>query len=140
MRSVPYRSPFVAAGFFALLHYWGAFALLISIPLFLLDPTPLAKNTLIGCAAFYVVTGLVSFLNRRKVLCPLCKGTPLLSTGAHVHAKAFRIFPLDHGTTATLALIFTQTFRCMFCGSRFDLLKPKPPKNGCGHPHQDSLS
>jgi len=120
-------------------HYWGTFTLLLAIPVFLVEQTPLARNLLIGSAVFYLFSGLVSFLNRRKVICPLCKGTPLLSTRAHVHAKAFRIFPLDHGTTATLALIFTQTFRCMFCGSRFDLLKPKPGKHE-HHAHQDSLS
>ncbi len=141
MRSVPYRTPFVSAGFFALLHYWGAFSILVVLPLFLVNTTPLAKKALIGSVVFYLASGLVSFLKRRHVLCPLCKGTPLLSTRAHVHPKAFRIFPLDHGTTATLALIFTQTFRCMFCGSRFDMLKPRPPKHGEDyHAHQDSLS
>lgn len=140
MRSVPYRSPFITAGLFGLVHYWSAFALLLAIPAFLVEQTLLARNLLIASAVFYIFSSLVSFLNRRKVLCPLCKGTPLLSTRAHVHPKAFRIFPLDHGTTATLALIFTQTFRCMFCGSRFDLLKPKPPRHECGHEHHDSLS
>lgn len=140
MRSVPYRTPFISAGLFGLFHYWGAFALLLAIPLFLFNPTQLAQRTLIGCVAFYIVSGLASFLKRRKVLCPLCKGTPLLSTRAHTHPKAFRLFPLDHGTTATLALIFTQTFRCMFCGSRFDLLKPKPPKPGEEPAPQDNLS
>jgi len=140
MRSVPYRTPFISAGLFALINYWAAFSILVVLPLFLIDPTLMAQRALIGCVAFYFLSAIASFLKRRKVLCPLCKGTPLLSTRAHVHPKAFRIFPLDHGTTATLALIFTQTFRCMFCGSRFDLLKPKPPRHECGHAHQDSLS
>jgi hypothetical protein len=71
---------------------------------------------------------VASLLKRRSILCPLCKGTPLVSSRAHVHSKAFRIFPLNHATTAMLTILFTQTFRCMYCGSRFDVLKPRPKK------------
>lgn len=140
MRSVPYRTPFISAGLFALLNYWGAFSFLVVFPLFLLNPNAIGQRTIIGCVVLYLITGIASFLKRRKVLCPLCKGTPLISTRAHVHPKAFRIFPLDHGTTATLALLFTQTFRCMYCGSRFNLLKPKPGKHDNEPCRQDSLS
>ena len=46
-----------------------------------------------------------------------------MNTGALAHQKAVRIFPLSHGTTATLFIIAIQKFRCMYCGTQFDILK-----------------
>ena len=61
--------------------------------------------------------------SRRSARCPLCKGTPYLNTGALTHRNATRLFPLNHGTSALLSSLITQRFRCMYCGTRFDLLK-----------------
>jgi len=126
LRSVPYRKPFVSAQVLAVINYICAVAVMTCVPILLLQPTPHNVKILLGCVAACVVAGLVSFLNRRKVLCPLCKGTPLVSSKARIHPKATRIFPLDYGTSTMLTLIFTQTFRCMYCASRFDLLKERP--------------
>ena len=111
----------------AFLNCLAGVAVLTCIPILLMEPTPRSTKILIGSLAAYGITTLISFLNRRKVLCPLCKGTPLAGSRAHVHPKATRIFPLDHATSAVFSLIFTQTFRCMYCASRFDLLKPRIP-------------
>jgi hypothetical protein len=66
---------------------------------------------------------IIAFFKRRAAHCPLCKGTPLLNSGARPHAKARRFYPFNHGMTATLSIIATQRFCCMYCGSDFDLLK-----------------
>lgn len=130
LRTVPYRGPYAWAQILTLFNHAAAVAVLTCVPILLLEPTPRNTKILMGCVAAYIFTSLISFLHRRKVLCPLCKGTPLAASRAHVHPKATRIFPLDHATSALLSLIFTQTFRCMHCASRFDLLKPKPGKGG----------
>ncbi len=140
LRSVPYRSPYVWAEVFALINYCGAIALLISLPLFFLNANPASMRVVIGCVIFYCISGTVSFLKRRHVLCPLCKGTPLVSSRALVHSKATRIFPLDYGTSAMLILLFSQTFRCMYCGARFDLLKPRQDIKALREQRQDNLS
>lgn len=126
LRSVPYRRPYVWSQIFALINYCAAVALLTAIPMFFLYPNPTSVQVVIACVIFFVVTGIISFFRRRHVICPLCKGTPLLNSRAHVHYRATRIFPLGYGTSAMLQLIFTQTFRCLYCGAKFDLLKPKP--------------
>lgn len=142
LRSVPYKSPFVGAEIYAFFNYCAAVAVITCLPLFLLFPTPGNMKILVTCIILYAVTGVASFLKRRHVICPLCKGTPLISSRAHVHSKATRIFPLDYGTSTMVTLLFTQTFRCMYCGSRFDLLKsrPDPRKPLPEQPPQDSLS
>lgn len=140
LRSVPYRSPYIWAEIFALFNYCGAVALLTSLPLFFLNPNPSSVRIVVGCVIFYGISGIVSFLKRRHVLCPLCKGTPLVSSRALVHSKATRIFPLDYGTSATLILLFSQTFRCMFCGARFDLMKPRQDLKALKEHRQDNLS
>lgn len=132
LRSIPYRWPFIKAQIFILANYASAVAVLTCIPILILDPIPRNVEILVACLASYAVTSLVSFLGRRKVLCPLCKGTPLVQSKARIHDKASRIFPFDHGTSTLFRLIFTQTFQCMYCACRFDLLKPLPAPRKSG--------
>jgi len=126
-RSLPFRKPFVIAGLFSAIHFLALLAWLTCIVLFFLDRTEVASNLVVGSIVMVVVTWLIAFFQRRSVRCPLCKGTPLLNSGALPHGKAFRIPPLSHGLTATLSLIFTQEYRCMYCGNVYDLLKPTAP-------------
>ena len=83
---------------------------------------------LIVAIVLCAVTWFVAFLRRRSVRCPLCKGTPLLDSRASRHVKARRLPPFNHGTTAVLGVIFTQRFRCMYCGTPYDMLKPRSPQ------------
>lgn len=122
-RSVPYKRAFIIALFLAALHYLSLVALTAAIVLFVLREDGLAARMVagaIGCAGF---SWVLCFLKRRTARCPLCKGTPFLDTGALTHRKATRLFPLNHGTSAVLSSLFTQRFRCMYCGTRYDLLK-----------------
>jgi hypothetical protein len=91
--------------------------------LFVVDPSQLARNVILGGIGFSLVTWVIAFFKRRAAHCPLCKGTPLVNSGARPHSRAKRIFPFSHGVSATLSIIATQTFRCMYCGSDFDRLK-----------------
>ena len=68
---------------------------------------------------------LMSYIKRKHTICTLCKGTPLLNSGSLVHVRAKRLPPLNHGTTALASIIFSQKYRCMFCGEDYDLLKKK---------------
>ena len=43
--------------------------------------------------------------------------------GFTAHQKATKIWPLNHGVSATLSIIATQKFRCMYCGTLYDLMK-----------------
>lgn len=123
---MPHRSPFIWAQILAVVNFACGVAVLTSIPILLLYPSQKNIKVLVACMASYMLTAMVSFLKRRKVLCPLCKGTPLVSSQAEIHPRASRIFPLDYGTSTLLTLIASQTFRCMYCASRFDLLKNRP--------------
>ncbi len=134
-RSLPSSRPFNVAVFFSGLHYLGIVATLTAFILFLITPSQLASHVIIGGLSFSAVTWLIAFFKRRAAYCPLCKGTPLINSGAHVHTKATRILPLNHGVSATLAIIATQTFRCMYCGSDFDLLKT--PSHMRGQPEDE---
>ena len=122
-RSVPHKQPFLRAVFLSALHYMGILAALTTLVFFFLHPTHLATRVLIACLVFIAVTWLIAFFKRRSTHCPLCKGTPLLNTGALAHQRATRIFPFNHGVSATLSIIATQKFRCMYCGTAFDLMK-----------------
>jgi len=66
---------------------------------------------------------IISYSRRRAARCPLCIGTPLMNTGALTHKRSTKLAPLNEGYTALLSIAFTQKFRCMYCGTRYDLLK-----------------
>lgn len=122
-RSVPHKRSFKASVWFALLHYLSMVATLAFA--YILFRTREEKTAwwLVGSMAAIGITWLMTYIARRSARCPLCKGTPLLDTQAAKHRKAFRIRPLNYGMTAQLQVITTQRFRCMYCGTPFDLLR-----------------
>ena len=122
-RSLPSKRPFNVAVFFSALYFLGLIMMVTALVLFFLQPSPLGRNFILGGIGFSAMTWLVAFFKRRAAYCPLCKGTPLINSGARPHSRAKRISPFSHGVSATLSIIATQTFRCMYCGSDFDLLK-----------------
>jgi len=123
-RSLPSSKPFRTAVFFTSIHYLGLVVSVTALACFFLEPSQEATRILVGGMAFSAFTWLIAFFKRRSTFCPLCKGTPLLNTGAHTHIRARRFLPLNHGTTAIFSIMSTQKFRCMYCGSDYDLLKP----------------
>jgi hypothetical protein len=124
-RSVPYKRPFITAllvsAFFYLLLIGTAAALFA----LMVAPNKNAASLLIGFAGFSAFLWFFSFSKRHSCHCPFCKGTPLLDSGATRHEKAVRFFPLNYGTSNVIRSIARQHFRCQFCGTPFDLLKPK---------------
>ncbi len=122
-RSLHDKRPFHVAVFFTLIHYLCVIAFLTCTVILVLNPVPESVHIVVGSLAACLVSWLVSFFKRRSVRCPLCKGSPLLDGGASKHAKAFRVPPLNHGHTAVLGILFLQRFRCMYCGSAYDMLK-----------------
>jgi len=124
-RAVPTARPFRVAVFFAALHFLGLIATATALAGFFLRPSLLASCFLLGGLVFCAVSWLIAYFKRRAVHCPLCKGTPLINSGALPHIRAHRIRPFNHGTSAVLSILATQKFRCMYCGSDYDLLKPR---------------
>jgi hypothetical protein len=129
-RSLPSSRPFTVAAFFSALHYFGLITTITAFVLFFIEPSQLATKVIVGGIAFSGVTWLIAFFKRRSAHCPLCKGTPLINSGALAHSRATRLHPLNHGVSAILSIIATQTFRCMYCGSDFDLLKTPSYQRG----------
>ncbi len=122
-RSLPSSRPYTIAVFFSVLHYFGLIATVTAFVLFFMEPSQLASKVIIFGIGFSAVSWLIAFFKRRAAHCPLCKGTPLVNSGALAHSKATRIVPFNYGVSATLSIIATQRFCCMYCGSDFDLLK-----------------
>jgi len=124
-RSVPSAQPFQMAVFFSLLYFFGLIATATALVCFIIKPGLLAASYLAAGLVFSGITWLISFFKRRGVRCPLCKGTPLIESGAIPHQRARRLRPFNYGTSAVLSILASQKFRCMYCGSDYDLLKPK---------------
>ena len=122
-RSIHHPQKYVVALFFAALHFLTLFAVATCLVLFIMDPHLRTVQLLIASVAISIATWIVSYVKRKKPLCPLCKGTPLVESGALPHPRAFRIRPLNHGVSAVLSALFTHQFRCLYCGSRYDLLR-----------------
>jgi hypothetical protein len=123
-RSIHDKRPFRNAIFFTLVHYLCLIAFLTCGVILTLHPTPMTMvKPLVASAAGCGVTWLVAFLRRRSARCPLCKGSPLVDSGAVKHAKAYRLRPFNHGTTSVLGILFLSRFRCMYCGTPYDLQK-----------------
>jgi len=122
-RSLPDKKPYNVAVFLTLLHYLCVVGLVTCAVIFILNPKQPSVPPLIGAVVASLASWFVAFIKRRSVRCPLCKGSPLLDGGASKHSKAYRLRPLNHGTTAVLGILFVNRFRCMYCGTPYDLLK-----------------
>ena len=122
-RSVHDKRPYNVAVLLTLLHYLCVVALITSVVIVILNPKQDAMRPLVLSAVGSGVTWLIAYLKRRSARCPLCKGSPLVDTGASKHVKAYRLRPLNHGSTAVLGILFLHRFRCMYCGTPYDLLK-----------------
>ena len=123
-RSLPTAGPFRVAVVFYALFCLGLIGAGTALYAFVREPGQAASRILLGSLGFSLLMWLIAFFKRRSAHCPLCKGTPLLNTGARTHARARRVQPLNHGQTAVVSILAAQRFRCMYCGSDFDLLKP----------------
>lgn len=137
-RSLPSARPFRIAVFFFVLHILGLIASITALVWFARQPSETASRILFASMGLSAITWLISFLQRRTTYCPLCKGTPLSNSGARTHQRAKRLPPFNHGVTATLSILATQKFRCMYCGSDFDLLKPPSRRLRGGDPTRPS--
>lgn len=122
-RSVHHKRPFIESNLLALLHYLALIAVITLAVIFIRVGEAEVKNSFIAAVIAFAVTWLLCYVRRLNTKCPLCKGTPLLDCAAVKHTKAVRIAPLSYGTTAQISLLFTNRFRCMYCGTGFDLLK-----------------
>lgn len=123
MRSLPSSHPFKVAAFCMFMHYLGLVTVISTFVWFMIQPNQLAMKVVLGGIGFSAVTWPMAFFKRRSARCPLCLGTPLINSGALPHSRALRTYPLNHGVTATLSILATRSFRCMYCGSDFDLRK-----------------
>ncbi len=126
-RSIHDKRPFSIAVLLTLLHYLCVVAFITSAVIFIIHPVKDCVPPLIGSMLACAFSWLVAYLKRRSARCPLCKGSPLLDSGATKHVKAYRLKPLNHGTTAVLGILFLHRFRCMYCGTPYDMLK-KPSR------------
>ena len=127
-RSVPYKKRFIVAVLFTLVFYLSVIALITAVVVFIYADPSLKKHSaelLIACLGACLVFWLIAYMKRRSTLCPLCKSTPFLDNLARKHGKAYRIKPFNYGTTAILNATCIQRWRCMYCGTSFDLLKSK---------------
>lgn len=122
-RSVPHKRPYVASIVFALLHYLAIVATLTFAYILYRTHEESIAWWLVGSMAGVGLSWIFTYAARRSARCPLCKGTPLLDTRASKHRKAVRLKPLNYGATAQLQLVATHRFRCMYCGTPFDLLR-----------------
>ena len=132
-RSVPFKKHFVSAVFFGGLFYLLLLAALTSIAVYVKLQSKLSVMVLLGCMGLAIFVWIIGLFKRRSACCPLCKGTPYLNTGAHLHEKAYKLPVLNHGNTNMVRTIFTQRFRCMYCGTPYDFLKPVTDPIGGKH-------
>ena len=122
-----FRGTFYVATFWTIAHVLSVVATTIAVFLFLShhkEPRSVFYLYSIVVGVLLVATTLlISFFKRRNAHCPLCRGTPLVNSGALAHKKSYCLKPFNHGHTAILSIVFTQKFSCMYCGTKYDLLK-----------------
>lgn len=89
---------------------------------------PVTGSRLIGvgsllCLALFIASRLGAFVLSSHLHCGLCRGAVMSEKGCRKHVDAVRIRPLSHRATAVLSVLFTLSFKCMYCGTRFRLWK-----------------
>jgi hypothetical protein len=136
-RSIPYRAPFYLAVIWTLLHWCSIAATITLVGLFLTHTQTgnggQFKRPIIMAAVSTVITLVLSHYNRRAARCPLCIGTALINTGALTHKRSSKLGPFSEGYTSIISIAVTQKFRCMYCGTRYDLLKTPRRKQHMHH-------
>lgn len=120
---MPYRRTFVVAVLWTLAHYLSILGAATALGVFFAEPTAWGARLVAGLVGLGGFTWLLSFISRRRAHCPLCKGTPLIASGAMPHRNATRLPPLNYGHSAVVGILFRQKFRCMYCGAPYDMLK-----------------
>jgi len=123
LRSIPNPKYFNIAAFYCVIHYLGLITLLTTLAIVLVNPTETGLIIVLASLGFSILSWLFAYSRRKNTFCPLCKGTPLINSGATPHSSARRIFPFNNGVSAVISIIATQKFCCMDCGAKFDLLK-----------------
>lgn len=123
-RSTPYSGQLLL-GAVSLFVCWLCVPVVISCLVMLtLGHTQPWAALCVWSAGLLVISLVVSLLLSLNVKCPLCHGSPLHSRhGCHKHRLANRWFPLTYRATAVLRILFTWSFRCMYCGTPFRLFK-----------------
>ena len=89
---------------------------------------PLTGSRTVGIAslaslALFVGMRLGAFVLAGRLHCGLCHGTIMSEKACRKHVEAVRIKPLSYLATTVLSVLFTFSFRCMYCGTRFRLWK-----------------
>ncbi len=128
-RSVPFPKPFIKAAIFTSLFLLSLIGLITAIVTFFLLQTQQATFLVVVTLFITFFLWIISLFIRRSASCPLCKGTPYFNSGAHTHKRATKLPFINHGISNVICTITAQTFRCMYCGQPYDLLKPvsSPP-------------
>lgn len=135
-QSVPRKTRYAVALFFSAAFYLSVIGAATAVYACLVQPGRPAGLLLCVLGVASVLLWLVSFLLRRRCHCPLCHGTPLADMAARPHDKAVRFAPLNYGTSNVVRAMVRQHFRCQYCGTPFDLLKPagSPRLEPLAHP------
>jgi len=134
-RSLAHSGVFYSAVFWCAINFLCFASTLIFVSIYVYDPMILGEGeakpryVIIAGITISLVTFIIAYIKRRAAKCPLCKGTPLLNTGAQPHHNAISVMPFNHGYTAVLSIVFTQKICCMYCGTKYDLLKTSGKKN-----------
>ena len=123
-RSVPFKRPFLVAAVITSIMYLMLLSTITAGVCYAILQTTKPAFVMIGFAGATLFFWFISLFKRREARCPLCKGTPYLNTGAHLHEKATKLPLLNHGNTNVISTIFGQRLRCMYCGTPYDFLKP----------------
>ena len=89
---------------------------------------PVTGNRTLGFASLVLLVLFISsrftaFVLSSHLHCGLCHGAVMLEKGCRKHVEAVRIRPLSYRATAVLSVLFTLSFKCMYCGTRFRLWK-----------------
>ena len=122
-RSLPHKWPYIEAAFLALVSYLAMLAIITLGIIMIGTKSEKVTHGFIAAVAVLVISWLLGYFRRMAIKCPLCKGTPLLDSSASRHTKAFRVPPFNYGTTAQFSVLLSHRFRCMYCGTGFDLTR-----------------
>ncbi len=122
-RSLPHKRPYLNAMLFTVIQFLFGTAFLTVMVILILHPTSMTQAVPLLLLGLTLASWGLAYGVRRLARCPLCKGTPLIDSAAVKHQRARKPGPLNQGVTAMLSLLLTLRFRCMYCGTLFDLLR-----------------
>ncbi len=94
----------------------------------------------LGAVAAFVVCAAISAALASELPCRVCRHPALKAKRCRKHERARAFLGISHPLTVALCVLFTNRFRCFYCGEKIPLSGDRAPRSAEESPEADSAA